>query len=291
MKIHPAPFYLSRIAQLYLIVPALFFFATTLVADASELQNSSQAAISTVLAPPSMSQLFLAVHPAIGKPNQPRAVFLQFGAPGCSGYEMSFDTSMMESQNLVVIRTRGLAVACPLQPPPRLARFDLEFTPTKTGALTLRWDKGGPDVTIQSVIDIVASKFDINGMWFDAATNGSGIAVHHRRATTDAAFGTWFLFNNNGESRWYTLQSANWQQDGSVLEGLLIQVIGRCPTVGLTACPALGAIAFGPPPATNYGVIPSLVRITFQSSTRARAEVLTLDGTAIFTSELTKLPL
>ncbi len=195
----------------------------------------------------------------------------------------------MESQNLIVIRTRSLSGICPLQPPPRLARFDLEFMPTKVGTLTLRWDKGGPDVTIQSVADSVASKFDINGMWFDAATNGSGIAMHHRRTTTDAAFGTWFLFNNNGESRWYTLQSANWQQDGNVLEGLLIQVIGRCPTDGLAACPALGTIAFGPPPATAYSVIPAFARITFQSSTRARAEVLSLGGTVLFTSELTKL--
>ena len=280
--------FLSRVAKLNAFVLTLIFNAITLPTYANDPQNSSQAAVPTALAPASVSQLFLAVHPAIGKPNQPRAVFLQFGAAGCSGYEMSFDTSSMESQNLVVIRTRGLPVACPLQPPPRLARSDLEFTPTKAGTLTLRWDKGGPDVTIQSVTDSVASKFDVNGMWFDAASNGSGIALHHNRSTTDVAFGTWFLFNSNGESRWYTLQSANWQQNGSVLEGLLIQMASRCPTDGLTACPALGTFAFGPP-GTKYGVMPALTRITFQSSTRARAEVLTLSGSAIFISELTKL--
>ena len=290
MKIHRSPIYLSRIAKLNAFVLTLIFSAFTLPTFANDAKNSSQAAVPTALAPASVSQLFLAVHPAVGKPNQPRTVFLQFGAPGCSNYAISFDTSLMETQNLVVLRTQALPVICPLQPPARLARFDLEFTPTKAGTLTLRWDRGGPDVTIQSVTDIVASKFDVNGMWFDAATNGSGIAVHHRRATTDIAFGTWFLFNNNGESRWYTLQSANWQQDGSVLEGLLIQVIGRCPTVSLAACPTLGAIAFGPSTATRYGVIPALARITFQSSTNARAEVLSLDGTRLFTSALTKLP-
>ena len=289
MKIHRIPIYLSRIAKLNAFVLTLIFSAITLPAYANDSLNSSQAAVAMALAPTSVSQLFLAVHPAVGKPNQPRTVFLQFGAPGCSDYAISFDTSLMETQNLVVLRTQGLPVICPLQPPARLARFDLAFTPTKTGTLTLRWDRGGPDVTIQSVTDIVASKFDVNGMWFDAATNGSGIAVHHRRDTTGVVFGTWFLFNNNGESRWYTLQSAIWQQDGSDLEGLLIQDIGRCPTVSLAACPTLGAIAFGPSTAIRYGVIPALARITFQSSTNARAEVLSLDGTRLFTSELTKL--
>lgn len=103
--------------------------------------------------------------------------------------------------------------------------------------------------------------------------------------TTDVAFGTWFLFNNNGESRWYTLQSANWQQDVSVLKGLMIQVVGKCSAAGLVACPAQGSLALP----TKYGVIAALARITFQSSTRARAEVLSLGGPLLFTSELTKL--
>lgn len=277
-------------------IPTQVVFALTLISTlitlpthATEPQNSSQTASPAALGPAGGLEFLLAVHPTVGRPNQPRTVFLQFGAPGCSDYAVSFDTSLMESQNLVVIRTQELPVVCPLQPPPRAARHDLEFTPTKAGTIKMRWDRGGSDVTIQSEQNIVASKFDINGMWFDAATNGSGIAVHHRRATTDVAFGTWFLFNNNGESRWYTLQSANWQQDGSVLEGLLIQVIGRCPAANLIGCPAPGTIAFGPSTTTKYGVIPALARITFQSSTRARAVVLSLAGTQLFTSDLTKL--
>lgn len=210
--------------------------------------------------------------------------------PGCSDQSVSLDTSLMESQGVLTIRTQDLVGFCPLQPPPRAVRFDLTFTPIKVGTLRLRWDRGGADVIIQSNAENVSSKFDTNGMWFDAVTNGSGIALHHRRSASEVAFGTWFLFNNNGEPRWYTLQSANWQQDGSVLEGLLIQVVGRCPTAGLSACPAVGAIAFGPSTSkTSFGVIPSLVRLSFQSATRARADVLTLGGTLLFTSELTKL--
>ena len=280
--------FLSSVPTQWVFALVLIFPGIALPSYANEPKQSIQAATPASLSPAGGIQFLLAVHPAVGRPNQPRTVFLQFGAPGCSDYAISFDTSMMESQNLVILRTQDLTGACPLQPPPRLARFDLEFTPTKAGTLTMRWDRGGADATIQSVSGIVASKFDINGMWFDAATNGSGIALHHRRATSDVAFGTWFLFNNNGESRWYTLQSANWQQDGSVLEGLLIQIMGRCPTAGLVACPALGNFTFGPS-TTKYGVLPALARITFQSSTRAHAEVLSLGGTALFNSELTRL--
>ncbi len=285
MTFNKMPEFLPRISTQLLFALTLILNAIALPTYANESQNSSQPASPVALVAGSLDYL-LAVHPAVGKPNQPRTVFLQFASSGCSVYAISIDTSLMETQNLVVLRTGGAGGICGVPPPPSLVNFNLEFTPTKAGTLTLRSDRG-PDTTIQTVSDIASSKFDINGMWFDAATNGSGIAVHHRRATTDVAFGTWFLFNNNGESRWYTLQSANWQQDGSVLEGLLIQVFGRCQTASLAACPALGAV--GPSSATNYWVTPALARITFQSSTRARAEVLTFGGVVLFTSELTKL--
>lgn len=280
--------FLSGIFRQLLIAAALtsaFAFSS----HANEPQNSSLAATPAALGPPGGLDFLLAVHPTVGRPNQTRTVFLQSARTGCSSYAVSVDTSLMETQSLVVLRTQNLPVFCGVPPPPTPARHDLEFTPTKVGTLTVRWDRGGPDTTIQVVPDSVASKYDTNGMWFDAATNGSGIALHHRRATTDVSFGTWFMFNNSGESRWYTLQSANWLQGGSVLEGLLLQVAGTCFTSGLAACPASGGIAFGQFPATKFGAIPALARITFQSATRARAEVLTLSGTAIFTSELTKL--
>jgi hypothetical protein len=125
-------------------------------------------------------------------------------------------------------------------------------------------------------------------MWFDAGTNGSGIALHHRRGTTDIAFGTWFLYHNYGDSRWVSFQSANWQQDGSVLEGLLIETSGGCQIPSLVACPASGALRTDPPQDV-FSVTPSLARITFQSATRARAEVLSLTGAVLFTSDITKL--
>ena len=232
----------------------------------------------------------LAVQPIVGAVMQPRTVFLHQVVSLCGFLSFATDTSAMETNNLVVLRKiPRVGAICPSGPPVReLVRFESVIVPTKAGLLTIRDENSGNEITIQTVPASPSSKFDTNGMWFDAATNGSGIALHHRRGTTDAVFGTWFLYNNNSESRWVTLQSANWQQDGGVLEGLLIQTRGGCPITSLVACPAVGNFRTDPPQ-DLFSVTPSRVRITFQSATRARAEVLSLGSAVLFTSELTKL--
>ena len=257
------------------------------------------------------AELVLTVHPMVGKPNEPRTVFVQqmVNQDGsCGAADFTLDTSLMEIENLVVVSAQvGSGVFCaPLMSPPnaRPYRFDAEIAPTKVGPLkilwkgtgigqfTVRWQGTPSEITIQTVpptTPSVVSKFDVNGMWFDAATNGSGIALHHRRSTTDRVFGTWFLFptSYNGSS-WLSLQSATWQQDGSVLEGLLYVVGGNCLAANLVACPGTGRFR-DPPPRNQFIEAPSRARIIFQSSTRARAEVLSLGGTVLFASELTKL--
>ena len=208
---------------------------------------------------------------------------------GCIPNDAALDTSAMEANGLVVLRNRPrFGVICTGIDPPRLLRFEFVITPTKAGPLRIRDERTGSEITIQTLPASPPSKFDTNGMWFDAATNGSGIALHHRRSTTDTAFGAWFLYHNYGESRWYSFQSANWQQDGSVLEGLLVQTSGGCQIPSLVACPASGTFRTDPPQDV-FSVTPSLARITFQSATRARAEVLSLTGAVLFASELTKL--
>ena len=257
--------------------------------QAKKVSDANEVASPTALAPTGGFDYLLAAHSVVGKVNQPRTVFLHQPRPNCPPYDFSLDTSAMETNNLVVLRKVTRIVLCPsVGNPPELARFEFVFTPTKAGLLTIRDENSGNEITIQTVPASPSSKFDTNGMWFDAATNGSGIALHHRRGTNDAVFGTWFLYNNNSESRWVTLQSANWQQDGSVLEGLLIQTRGGCPINGLVACPASGTFRTDPPQ-DLFSVTPSRARITFQSANRARAEVLSLSGAVLFTSELTKL--
>jgi hypothetical protein len=241
-------------------------------------ESAREVATPSALFAPKETEIFVTVRPMVGTPGQPTKT-------GCGPFKVVLDTSEMESRSLVVGRTAYVEGYFCLPLSGLLMRAAIEFTPTKAGALQVRWE-GGAEVTIQTVALLAASKFETNGMWFDPSTNGSGVSLHHRRATSDAAFGTWFLFDSNGVSRWYTLQSASWQQDGTVLDGLLYRTEGNCVTVGLAACPATGTVRT---PQDGFWEIPSRARITFQSSTRARAEVLSLGGVVLFTSDLTKL--
>ena len=278
------------VLQKNLAVSALAFslaFLSTIPALATETKEGTGV--------PASGELHLTVHPTTGRPGQSRTVFVQQLVrhnSQCGPVDATFDTSRMATENLVIVtaKVRQGFFCGPLLPKPQvlLYRFEAEITPTTAGQLTVRWADSGAEVTIQTVATLAASKFDANGMWFDAATNGSGIAMHHRPAITDVAFGTWFLFDNSGVGRWYALQTASWLQDGSVLEGLLYRLEGPCRTPSLSACPS-SATFRDDSPRNSFFQVPSRARITFQSSTRARAEVLSLGGTVLFSPELTKL--
>ena len=66
---------------------------------------------------------------------------------------------------------------------------------------------------------------NLDGMWFDPTTNGSGIAFNHS-AISDTIFGTWFLYGPQSDqkpydsTRWYSLQSMQWIQGSVPLVGI-----------------------------------------------------------------------
>lgn len=267
-------------------------FALIVLASAAARAGESTGAAATKPQALSPTPPFVfAVYPQTGYVGQARTLFLNLTRYGCNSvFAFNLDTTLVSTQNVVLLRTTAIPTPCPAAFPPDIPitqTVDFTFAIAKAGPTIVRWDQGGPDIVIQTVPARISSRFDVNGMWFDSATNGSGISIHHRRAATDVAFGTWFLFSNNGDAKWYALQSANWQQDGSVLEGLLIGVSGACARNDLVACPAAGAV-----PKTSVAAFasePAVVRITFQSATRARAEVSSLAGQSLFSSELSKL--
>lgn len=267
---------------------SMFTFAQTIGP-----KTAAEQARSVALAPSNNTEFVFTALPKFAKPGQPRTIFLQLFGPFCPGLDVSLDTSVVDSQDLLVMRSkRAGGIICPSVPhSPVHYRFAFEFVPTRPGTITIRNELTLTDISIETVSTPVASKFDVNGMWFDPATSGSGISIHHGRGKTDAAFGTWFLFNNNlGRPLWYSLQSVTWTQDGSVLEGLLYAVAGTCADSSLNGCPGVGSVRT-PSPFYSYPYweIPSIARITFQSGSRARAEVLTQGGAVLFTSELSKL--
>lgn len=126
--------------------------------------------------------------------------------------------------------------------------------------------------------DDVTSLADITGMWYDPATNGSGLTFIHNGTST--VFGTWYLYDSQGNARWYTIQNVQWLQQGRVFEGTIYETTGHgvvCPPP-FVACPV--AFASATPRA--------LARFTLNSATSARIEALAGNGSVLFSSNLVR---
>ena len=128
--------------------------------------------------------------------------------------------------------------------------FALEFTPDMAGnrdILVMTTEPGalGRGMLVTSYATAVRSKFNINGAWYDPATNGSGLTFDHRYAGSDTVFATWQIYDANGDPRWLSLQQTRWTGDGSVLEGTIYgtksspSYCATCPSV-FTQVEALG---------------------------------------------------
>lgn len=243
------------------------------------------------------------VHPTSAAVNVPRTVFyVDTRVTGCTSQIFSFDTSTLDTQNLISIRHDVTPGICGVRPPSYPTYKAYTVIPSKAGRLTVRATRNNLTDMVDAEVTAAPtahSMRNVNGMWFDPTTNGSGISMHHSRAS-DVVFGTWFLFNVDGSARWYTMQNAFWRGDGDILEGLLIAVSGNCPDGSLVACPAKGKLRTLPlgtyDPAISYSADGAfldavIARFTFTSDTAARSEVIDFAGNILFVSQLVRLPL
>lgn len=53
--------------------------------------------------------------------------------------------------------------------------------------------------------------FDISGLWYNPAVPGWGLSFTHQHTGSGAAFGTWYVYRNDGSAKWYTLQDITWE--------------------------------------------------------------------------------
>lgn len=244
----------------------------------------------------------LSVFPAIAPVGTKR--LLQIGqVSNCTGgYTPRLDTSRLQTERLIlvladpfVVITLGFSCTSSLH----FSEFEvdvgnlagdfvvrLEFPPGLNNRVQ------PPQITtFRAFTAAPKAVFDVNGMWYDPATNGSGLALHHSR-DTDTAFGTWYMYDVYGNPWWQSLQIAYWTDEGRVLQGYLLPAYlrrYRCgvASIGQSICPAEAFAVF---PGSNLGAAErQLVRITFQSATTARAEVRAETGVLLFTSELRKI--
>ena len=243
------------------------------------------------------------VHPTSAPLGTPRTVFfVDARLTGCMSQSYAFDASALDTQNLISIRFDLTPQPCGVPPPSYPTFKAYTVTPSRADKLTIRATRNGQAEIFEAEVTSTSaprSSRNVNGMWFDPTTNGSGIAMHHSRAS-DAVFGTWFIFNLDGSTRWYTMQQAYWRGNGDILEGLLFGMSGNCPEESHVACPARASVRTLPlgtlDPTTSYPAgAPFLdavvARFTFTSDTAARAEVLDLAGNVLFVSQLIRLGL
>ena len=146
MRVTLFPGVLQKILTVSALAYSLALLSTILPALATETKEA------TVV--PASGELHLTVHPTTGRPGQARTVFVQQLVrhnSQCGPVDATFDTSRMESQNLVIVTAtvrRGY-ICGPLLTAPQalLYRFDAEITPTTAGPLTIRWTDSGAEVT------------------------------------------------------------------------------------------------------------------------------------------------
>lgn len=154
-------------------------------------------------------------------------------------------------------------------------------TPTVRGRHHLLVTNVDGEVLAESVIDTRASDdnrsaFNISGLWYDPASNGSGLTFVHSRTSDNTVFGTWYVYDATGKPRWYTIQNSAWESQGRVLVGSLYATTApaNCPITFL-ACPAaLGQIS-----------LVGRVKVTIKDASSIRVEALSTDGAVIFASD------
>lgn len=131
-------------------------------------------------------------------------------------------------------------------------------------------------MAVQST-DANRSIYNLTGMWYDTATSGSGITFIHSYTTSDSVFGAWFMYDQQGQARWYSLQDGRWR-DGTEFTGTLYET---------SAAPASCAsnLSVCPLPFRSLRRV-GLGRVTMSGRFDAKIEALASDGTVLFSSTL-----
>ena len=176
--------------------------------------------------PPDRFAFSIGVAPRVSAVGTPRSLL----ANGCTG-PVTLDESAVASTGTLVMRMTPESTGCVER------TVVLNYTPRSIGTLRILMKKPDGSTVAEAQIETVAgarSTVNLDGMWFDPATNGSGISFHHA-AGSDVVFGTWFLYGSQTiqqslpSTRWYSLQTMQWVQGGTLLVGIAYE--GRANNV------------------------------------------------------------
>jgi hypothetical protein len=174
------------------------------------------------------------------------------------------------------------AIACTQATTPY--SYTTTFTPTTSG--DFRLIVYGSDAVSNNEIlmavqstDTNRSLYNLTGMWFDLATSGSGIVFVHSYTTTDSVFGAWFLYDQQGQPRWYSIQEGRWK-DGTEFNGTLYETSAAPASCAsnLSACPL---------PFRSLRRI-GAARVTMAGRFDVKLEALASDGSVLFSSTMVR---
>lgn len=230
--------------------------------------------------------LTVSIQPATAAVGIPRTITVdaQF-LPGCAPTSASLIPSTAFQNRVVTVQ---LAFPASLQPctlVPVSHRYQVSYTPQSEEELRVLVNSntgmylGEGTLTTRNPTGH-RSRFDLTGMWYDPATNGSGLTFVHAPKRNDSVFGTWYVYDSTGAPRWYTIQGVQWQSDGMVAVGTIFEASSPINTCALTliACP------------TALAVVRTLgsARIEMLSATSARMSALDGNGSVLFVSNVIK---
>jgi hypothetical protein len=217
----------------------------------------------------------------------------------CPPISASLDTAFSQFTRTINVRLLLLLTSVPCPREPRSYSYELSWTPTVPGITKVdvyaTTGGGGESYRATNSIVVAPEKTvwaygDISGLWYDPDTAGSGLTFIHNYRVSNVVFGTWYVYDNAGLPRWYSLQEGVWKNNGEVLEGKLLESRGApCVATVLTiaACPTTVI-----PPPIEVGTF----RATFRGlgnviggPVTATIDAIAPNGAVLFSSQIKPL--
>jgi hypothetical protein len=221
----------------------------------------------------------LDVSPVVAAPGVPRTLTIRFVA-GCNLGAAVVGQPNPRNRTVSVRLNLSHAMQCDAL---MLLTATVQVTPDAEGDLRVLVVTSDGTLFGETIIRTRApasnrSQVDLTGMWYDPSTVGSGLTFMHASTGSDQVFGTWYLYDNQGNPRWFTIQGVQWTAGGTVATGTLYET-GANSVVCLppfTGCPvALATI--GPR---------GFVSIIIDGPNSARITAVTSNGGATISSNL-----
>jgi hypothetical protein len=167
--------------------------------------------------------------------------------------------------------------------------LQVTYTPKVRGvlkvfALTQSGQPFGQNRVITSTSTDPRARVNLTGLWYDPATNGSGLTFIHAYDGSDVVFGTWYVYSADGKPRWYTIQNSAWKNEGQTLEGKLYETAARQCGSNVPVCP----------PVLDTTKEVGIARVTFNPAfgvifDRASAEAFSPAGQLLFSSTIQRI--